>query len=99
MNDPAETLLDLSRPRRARSILLPVRVTAEERDAIRAVAEREDMTVADFIRDAIALRTRDANRAPVGRWLVDNIPRGTGLEVPRDRGSRRAIPFAGDAPA
>ena len=98
MSDHTDTLLNLSRPRGARSVLLPVRVTPEERAALRAVAKRENMTVADFIRAAIALRTRDVDREPLGQWLVDNIPRGLSLEVPRDRASRRRTPFAEDGP-
>ena len=31
-------------------------------------------------------------RKPLGQWLVENVPRGTNLEVP-DRSSRRPIPF------
>ena len=33
-------------------------------------------------------------RVPLGQWLVDNMPRGVDLEIPRDRGSRREIPFS-----
>ena len=32
-------------------------------------------------------------RRPLGQWLVENTPRGTNLEVPGNRGSRREIPF------
>ncbi len=35
-------------------------------------------------------------RKHFGRWLVENTPRGTNLEVPRQRGSRRRIPFIDD---
>lgn len=31
-------------------------------------------------------------RKPLGQWLIENVPRGTNLEVP-DRTSRRPIPF------
>ena len=31
-------------------------------------------------------------RKPLGQWLVENVPRGTNLEVP-DRKSNRPIPF------
>ena len=31
-------------------------------------------------------------RKPLGQWLVENMPRGTNLEVP-DRKSKRPIPF------
>ncbi len=34
----------------------------------------------------------------LGRWLVENMPRGTNLEIPRDRKSTRAIPFIDDDP-
>ncbi len=33
-------------------------------------------------------------RKPLGQWLVDNMPRGANLEIPRDRESRREIPFS-----
>ncbi len=94
MKDHVGTLIDM--PRRKRSVLLPIRVTPEERDAIRAVAKRENMTVSGFIRSAVALKAQDMDREPLGRWLVDNVPRGTGLDVPRERGSLRRTPFAGD---
>ena len=31
-------------------------------------------------------------RKPLGRWLIENVPRGTNLDVP-DRSSHRPIPF------
>ncbi len=34
-------------------------------------------------------------RKPLGRWLIDNMPRGTNLDIPADRISRREIPFEG----
>ena len=30
---------------------------------------------------------------PLGRWLVDNIPRGANLDAPDRRESARSIPF------
>ena len=36
---------------------------------------------------------RQKPRIPLGKWLVENMPRGTNLEIPRDRGSERPIPF------
>ena len=34
-------------------------------------------------------------RMPLGRWLIENMPRGTNLEIPeRSRESHREIPFA-----
>ena len=36
-------------------------------------------------------------REPLGRWLVDNVPRGANLDIPGDRGSRRKIPFTDGA--
>lgn len=35
-------------------------------------------------------------RPPLGRWLVEHVPRGLNLEIPGDRGSDRRIPFASD---
>ena len=32
-------------------------------------------------------------RKPLGLWLVENMPRGTNLEIPRERESNRPIPF------
>ena len=31
-------------------------------------------------------------RKPLGQWLIENVPRGTNLELP-DRSSNRPIPF------
>lgn len=38
-------------------------------------------------------RERAPDRDPLGRWLVDNVPRGANLAIPRARESRREIPF------
>ena len=35
-------------------------------------------------------------RKSLGQWLVENAPRGTNLDIPRDRGSKREIPFVGE---
>lgn len=32
-------------------------------------------------------------RQPLGQWLVENVPRGTNLELPGDRKSHRNIPY------
>ena len=37
-------------------------------------------------------------RKPLGRWLVENMPRGGGVELP-DRASKRAVPFSENADA
>ena len=34
-------------------------------------------------------------RKPLGKWLVENVPRGTNLEIP-DRNSNRKVPFIDD---
>ena len=39
-------------------------------------------------------REQAPGREPLGRWLVDNVPRGANLVIPRARESRREIPFA-----
>ena len=36
-------------------------------------------------------------RMPMGRWLVENTPRGTNLVIPRRRGSSRKVPFVDEA--
>ena len=41
-------------------------------------------------------REKTLVREPLGRWLIENIPRGQDLEIPGERESRRGIPFAGD---
>ena len=33
---------------------------------------------------------------PLGQWLVENVPRGTELEIPQDRRSARVAPFVED---
>ena len=38
---------------------------------------------------ADAWHAKTPPRTPLGRWLTENVPRGTNLEVPRDRESRR----------
>ena len=38
---------------------------------------------------------RQPTRKPLGQWLVENVPRGTNLEVP-ERSSDREIPFVDD---
>ena len=40
---------------------------------------------------------RNAPRTPLGRWLVENMPRGIDVDLP-DRASKRAVPFSEDAP-
>ena len=41
---------------------------------------------------ATAWEEKTQPRKPLGQWLVENMPRGTDLEVP-GRGSNRKIPF------
>ena len=36
--------------------------------------------------------TKTQARKPLGQWLIENVPRGTNLEVP-DRSSNRPVPF------
>ena len=42
-------------------------------------------------------KTRSSASVPLGRWLVENTPRGTNLEIPRRRESNRKIPFTDEA--
>ena len=39
---------------------------------------------------------KEPQRKPMGKWLLENMPRGTNLEVPSDRSSRREVPFIAD---
>lgn len=39
-------------------------------------------------------REKSPPKVHLGRWLVDNVPRGLNWEIPRERRSDRAIPFA-----
>ena len=43
-------------------------------------------------------REKSPPEMPLGQWLIENMPRGTNLEIPRDRKSTRAIPFIDDDP-
>lgn len=36
---------------------------------------------------------REEPKLTLGEWLIANAPRGTNLELPRDRRSNRKIPF------
>ena len=42
---------------------------------------------------ADAWRAQTPRRKPLGQWLIENVPRGTNLDIPRDRASQREIPF------
>ena len=33
-------------------------------------------------------------RQPLGKWLIENVPRGLNLDLPGDRRSAREIPFS-----
>lgn len=39
-------------------------------------------------------REKSPPKVHLGRWLVDNVPRGLNWEIPRERRSNREIPFA-----
>ena len=41
---------------------------------------------------------KQSPRKPLGRWLIENMPRGTDLELP-DRSSTRKLPFTDDEDA
>ena len=38
-------------------------------------------------------QAQSPKRKPLGQWLVENVPRGVNLEIPRERHSERSIPF------
>ena len=82
MADHSKTLTGMSRETRTsrwsyifpgdrenRSMMLPIRVAPTEREAIRAAAQWENKSVAEFIRAAIAVRSREGfckREVPVG---------------------------------
>ena len=37
-------------------------------------------------------------RQPLGKWLIENVPRGLNLDIPSDRRSAREIPFSEQVP-
>ena len=37
---------------------------------------------------------KEARDRHLGRWLLENVPRGLNWEIPRDRRSNRAVPFS-----
>ena len=37
---------------------------------------------------------KEARDRHLGRWLLENVPRGLNWEIPRDRRSERAVPFS-----
>lgn len=43
-------------------------------------------------------RRRVPEPMPMGKWLVQNMPRGLDFEIPRDRTSDRPVPFADGDP-
>ena len=64
---------------------------AEEEGPQRIGTRRPFVVVPERVWEA-----RSPSRPPLGRWLVDNIPRGANLEIPFGRESRREIPFVDD---
>ena len=42
---------------------------------------------------------RESPRTPLGRWLIENTPRGTNLEIPSRHDRGREIPFINQADA
>ena len=37
---------------------------------------------------------KEARDRHLGRWLLENVPRGLNWEIPRDRRSNRVVPFS-----
>lgn len=44
--------------------------------------------------EEIWLKREEPERMPMGRWLLEKMPRGAYIEVPRDEGPERPIPYA-----
>jgi len=60
---------------------------SEEEGPQRIGTEKSYVVVPEHVWDE-----RQLPRKPLGQWLIENMPRGTNLEVP-DRRSNRKIPF------
>ena len=41
-------------------------------------------------------QSKKSPKKPMGQWLLENMPRAGEFEIPRDRGSKRKIPFIED---
>lgn len=53
--------------------------------------------VAEYLaRREARTETSPKERLPLGQWLVENMPRGTNLEIDASRKSNRKIPFIDD---
>ncbi len=64
---------------------------AEEEGPQRIGLRRPFVVVPEALWDA-----RQARDKHLGRWLLENMPRGLNWEIPRDRRSDRAVPFSED---
>ena len=71
----------------AKAKLSEVLRLAETEGPQRIGARKHFVVVPESVWHAHALE-----RKPLGRWLIENMPRGTNLEIP-DRGSTRKVPF------
>ena len=71
----------------AKARLSEVLRLAEEEGPQRIGARRPFVVVPEAVWEE---KTRP--RKPFGQWLIENVPRGTNLELP-DRSSNRPIPF------
>lgn len=88
-----------SEPRRIRTVaeakgkLSEVRRLAESEGPQRIGTRKPFIVV-----PAAVWEEKSPPQKPVGQWLVENMPRGTNLEIHRDRESKRAIPFIDEDP-
>ena len=71
----------------AKTRLCEVLRLAEEQGPQRIGARKQFVVV-----PAAVWEEKTRPRKPLGQWLIENMPRGTNLEVP-ERSSRRPIPF------
>ena len=88
--------MTISEPRRiwtvaeAKARLSEILRLAEEEGPQRIGARKPFIVVPEHL-----WRTQAPPPKPLGQWLIENVPRGTNLEVP-DRSSNREIPFIND---
>ena len=86
-----------SKPRRVWTIAearenLPEILRLAEEDGPQRIGDTKIFTLTPELKQ----RSEKTPRKSLGQWLVENAPRGTNLEIPRDRDSKREIPFIGD---
>ena len=83
--DPATRVWTVSE---AKARLSEVLRLSEQKGPQRIGTRRQFVVVPAAVWDATK-----SPRTPLGRWLIENMPRGIDVDLP-DRASKRAVPFS-----